>query len=357
MTLAIAAPRRAGGQPHPLGHCTCVSHVDRPWNRPEHWTADEVTYLEAQFGRASDEAIARHLGRTVVGIRLKARRLGLRKKDAGLTATSVAQIFGIDATVVSKVWLRRGLLRSRRPYLQGPNRVHLVMEEEVERFIREHGEYVDIDKMAESPYRDLALAGGRWHSLPDVQRITGRNAHVLSGELSRGRWPARKRGAHWMIHESQLEAISATAGHNGRAASWTARERTLEHRRNVRKGVEQPRPHTLRGRKRSTPIFWRVVPCEPCAGNGRFLAKVARVARPTVQQRVVAYAVRQAGSVDRAAQLLKRAPREVSRLLEAHNARLATLRRRWRPCEACGGKGRVLQNRHELRQLPKGWAA
>ena len=24
--------------PHPLGHCTCRTHVSRPWRRPEHWT-------------------------------------------------------------------------------------------------------------------------------------------------------------------------------------------------------------------------------------------------------------------------------------------------------------------------------
>src|SRR5690349_13969194 len=140
MNLQLTSGRRGGPKPHPLGFCTCESHVDRPWNRSEHWKANEVSYLETHFGLASDESIARHLSRSVVGIRIKAKRLGLRKKDAGYTSRDVAQIFGVDEGTVSKVWIRRhSLLRSRRPYSQGLNRVHLIMESELKRFIREHG--------------------------------------------------------------------------------------------------------------------------------------------------------------------------------------------------------------------------
>lgn len=279
---------------HDLGHCNCKSHADRPWNRPEHWRADEVAYLEARFGRVNDAAIGRHLGRSVVGIRLKAKRLGLRKRDAGMSSRSVAHIFGVDDTTVSKVWIRRGLMRARRgAFRQGVHRMYLVDEAEVERFIWEHGEYVDVDQMPDSVYRDQAVACGRWYATPEVQRLTGRNAHVLSSELLRGRWTARKRGVRWMIHESQIEAIRATAGHR-RLASMQTRERTLEHRRNVRKGIEVPRPHPLRSQGRPLALWWRVESCGPCAGVG---------------------------------------------------------------CDTCDGKGRVMRNRNEFRRLPEEWAA
>lgn len=52
------------GRKHPDGFCTCRHHSAQPWDRPEHWRADEVAYLEGRFGRITDEAIARHLGRT-----------------------------------------------------------------------------------------------------------------------------------------------------------------------------------------------------------------------------------------------------------------------------------------------------
>jgi hypothetical protein len=283
-----------GRKSHALGVCSCASHVDRPWNRSEHWTAADVDYLESRFGLQSDVAIARHLNRSVVGIRLKAKRLGLRKKDAGLTARDVAQIFGVDDTTVSKHWIRDGVLRSKRPYMIGLNKVHLVMEDELERFIREHGECIDIDKMPDSLYRDLALAGGRWYSLPEIQHLTGRNAHVVSSECLRGRWPARKRGQYWYVHESQVDAITATAGLNGRYASPEKRERTLAMRRNVRKGVETPRPHPLLGSGRPEPVWWRRVECPEHRGE---------------------------------------------------------------ECATCGGKGVVLRNRNEIQQLPEGWAA
>ena len=267
------------GQRHAHGHCTCASHSARPWDRPEHWTAAEVAYLEGSYGRRPDAAIARHLGRSALGVRLKAKRLGLHKRDIGFSAREVAAIFGVDDTTVSKVWIRRyGVLRSSRPFRQGPHPIHIVAEAEVLRLIREHPEWIDVDRMPESPYRDLAVAGGRWLPLPEVQRLTGRHAHVLANECVSGRWPTRKRGVRWMVHESTIPAITATAGYAGRYASDEVREETLRHRRDRRKGIERPRPHPMLGRPpaRTTNPRWRVEDCEPCdacAGIGRILRR------------------------------------------------------------------------------------
>ena len=68
---------------HIRGFCTC-RHTAEHWNRPLHWTQKEVAYLEQWFGHLSDERIAQRLGRPVLGIRLKAKRLGLRKRDIGM---------------------------------------------------------------------------------------------------------------------------------------------------------------------------------------------------------------------------------------------------------------------------------
>lgn len=225
---------------HAFG-CRCRRHVDRAWNRPEHWTAAEIAYLEAGFGLRSDAAIAKRLGRSVVGLRLKAKRLGLRKHDHGLTAGGVAEIFGIDPGTVSKVWIRRGLLRARRGYLQGPTRVWVVQEREVERFIRDHGQYVDVDNMPDSIYRDLAEQH-RFYSLPEVVRLTGRHPHALSLALRRGIYRGAKRGTHWYVPAGELPRI-ASRGHLGPASreriSRVRRklDQELELRRNRRKGV------------------------------------------------------------------------------------------------------------------------
>ena len=149
-----------GSKPHPYGFCTC-KHIAPEWNRPKHWTDDEVSYLEQAYGRVSDEHIAQHLGRPVLGIRLKAKRLGIRKRSAGMSASSVAEIFGVDTKTVTS-WIAKGVLKARRGYAVGPNRVWLVSEEAVEAFIRDFGHYVPFGHMLDSYYRDLA-ARNRWY--------------------------------------------------------------------------------------------------------------------------------------------------------------------------------------------------
>jgi hypothetical protein len=228
------------GRKHPFG-CTCRSHVDRPWRRSEHWTIGEVRELEQRFGLVSDEVLARRFKRTIVGIRLKAKRLGLHKRSQAFTGRDVAALFGIDAGTVGKVWVRRGLIASRRPFRQGPHDVHLIDPRAVERFIREHPEYVDVDKMPDSPYRDLA-ARDPWISLPEAHRRTGRDPHKIVGLILAGHVRGRRRGAHWYIPVDDVALIPPLRTRDAIEESWFRRQSLLEVRRNRRKGVELPRP-------------------------------------------------------------------------------------------------------------------
>lgn len=56
---------------HVRGICTCRKR------HPKHWTAAEVDYLERNYGRRTDAAIAKALGRSLDGVDVKAGRLGL----------------------------------------------------------------------------------------------------------------------------------------------------------------------------------------------------------------------------------------------------------------------------------------
>lgn len=224
-----------GARPHPDWACICRTHVARPWNRPEHWTAAEVEYLEARFGGVSDKAIATHLGRSVVGLRLKARRLGLRKRDAGLTASEVARLLGIPCSKDVATWEERGLIRGRRAYPVGLNRVRLYQETAVEVFIRKHGQYVDADRVPDdSPFAAVARAN-RWLSLSEVHHLTGRST-VAEHEIAEGRVRAAKRGTHWYVRADDLPLIRRLRP-DQIDESWWRRQSVLEHRRNVRKGV------------------------------------------------------------------------------------------------------------------------
>lgn len=222
---------------HPYG-CTCQTHVDRPWRRSEHWTKSEVAYLESHWGLLPDAAIVRRLGRSILGIRLKAKRLGLRKRAQGFSARDVAAIFGIDASEVGKVWVRRGYLASRRPFRQGPHPIHVIDPRDVERFIREHPEMFDVEKMPDSPYRDIAEQDP-WISLPEAHRRTGRNPHAIARLIRDGVVRGRKRGTHWYMPAADLSLVPPLRSRDEIEESWFRRQSNLEARRARRKGIRR----------------------------------------------------------------------------------------------------------------------
>lgn len=194
---------------HDLGHCTCRTHVDRPWRRPEHWTAAEVEYLEERFGRSPDEAIARRLRRSVLGVRLKAKRLGLRKRDVGSSARDVAQLLGVEDKLVV-TWVRRGLLRGRAAaFRAGLRRRWVISDQAVERFIVEHGQWIDVERVpADSPYRALAEQH-RWVSVTEAALAAGRSKKFVLWYIRGGLMPARRRGQVWCIPASEAAKIPA----------------------------------------------------------------------------------------------------------------------------------------------------
>lgn len=221
------------GRKHPFG-CTCQTHVDRPWNRAEHWTVAEVAYLESRWGLVPDDVIVRRLGRSIVGIRLKAKRLGLHKRAHGFSAREVAAIFGIDASEVGKAWVRRGLLASRRPFMQGPHPIHVIDPRDVEGFIRDHPEMFDVRKMPDSPYRDVA-ARDPWIGLPEAHRLTGRDPGRIVALIHSGVVRGRHRGTHWFIPSADLALIRPLSSADAIDESWFRRQSVLERRRNRRK--------------------------------------------------------------------------------------------------------------------------
>jgi hypothetical protein len=234
------------GRKHPWG-CTCRTHVDRAWRRSEHWSQADVEFFDRTYGRRTDAAIARHLKRTTVAVRLKAKRLGLHKRTAGFTARSFAQIFGVDSGTVSKVWIRRGLLPARvieqvvvspRLAIAGRRPTYWIIDTKApERFILDHPEWVDVEKMPPSWYRELAAADP-WISLPEAHRRTGRDPSKVVDLILAGTVRGRHRGAHWYIPVADVPKIPRLRGGvEAIEESWFRRQSVLEVRRNRRKGV------------------------------------------------------------------------------------------------------------------------
>ncbi len=126
---------------------------------------------------------------SALGVRLKPKRLGIRKRNIGMTARSVAEIFAVDAKTVTG-WLTKGVLKGKRGYAVGPNLTWLVGEDAVEHFIRTNGQYIDVDRMPDSWYRDLA-SNHRWCSVAEVESRVGQSAHLLVPALKSWRVPRR----------------------------------------------------------------------------------------------------------------------------------------------------------------------
>lgn len=116
----------------------------------------------------------------------------------------------------------------------------LVEDEGIEAFIRDHGQYVDVDKMPDSPFRDLAMQH-RFYSLPEIERLIGKDQASLSTSLRKGVYRGVKRGTHWYVPVDELPKIAGRVLRVGRwmtlAQVRTEREARLERLRNLRKGV------------------------------------------------------------------------------------------------------------------------
>lgn len=168
--------------------------------------------------------------------------MGLHKRDVGLSAHAVAEIFGIDNTTVSKHWIARGLMQAKRTtFRQGPNRMHLVSEASVLRFIDEHAELIDVEKMPDSPYRDRA-ARDPWIGLAEVFQRTGRPHDEVVWLIRSGAIRGRRRGAHWYIPVADLHLVPPLGTPAEVAEAAFRRRSTLEARRAFRKGLRRRSP-------------------------------------------------------------------------------------------------------------------
>lgn len=106
------------------------------------WSQEEIAYLREAFGTVSLTEMARHLGRSPDGVKLKAKRLGLRhRRRRALTPSQIGQLLGLCSKQV-KAWIRRRLLAARlAPTAE--KRIHLVEPEDLVAFLREHPEAWD----------------------------------------------------------------------------------------------------------------------------------------------------------------------------------------------------------------------
>ena len=98
--------------------------------------------------------IARRLQRSVTAVQLKAKRLGLRKRDGAFTARAVALGFGIDDHVVLR-WISSGMLKAQRRNSQRERDMHFISDRALREFVSKHPLEFDMRRVDQLWFIDL----------------------------------------------------------------------------------------------------------------------------------------------------------------------------------------------------------
>jgi hypothetical protein len=151
------------------------------------WTPEEEEWLIERYGLVSDRYIRQKLRRSKTAVLLKAKRLGLTKKQNMFTLQSLGKLFKVDSHKVRQ-WVFDGWLISRRsPWKQGPNAVWIVEAEAVEDFIKQHADKYDRHRINRNDYPFWRNLADEW-AFPD---------EIVLTSVRRG--PYSKQGDQYLI--------------------------------------------------------------------------------------------------------------------------------------------------------------
>lgn len=120
---------------------------------PRHWTPEQNRVFSELAGTRPIAEIATelerrfYLTRTTASLRIQAKRLGISLWQGGYSMRDLEAVFGFDHRVIARHWVKTGHLHGRRWTGRGPNDGWWFEHNEVERFIREHGWFVDLARM------------------------------------------------------------------------------------------------------------------------------------------------------------------------------------------------------------------
>jgi hypothetical protein len=112
------------------------------------WSETDLDYLRANVHRTGWKRLATRLGRTIVAVKLKAKRLHLLKVAGdGYTAHRLAGLIGCDGHKVDR-WIARGMLAATRRQtdrvsVQGGD-AWLITDRAVREFLRDYPEEIDL---------------------------------------------------------------------------------------------------------------------------------------------------------------------------------------------------------------------
>lgn len=108
------------------------------------WTEEDLAYLHAPLATMPLTRLARRLGRTVVSVRLKAKRSGITTRTAGgYTARDLSRLLGCDVHAVTR-WIDRGWRQARRRHMDKTHAEYGLSHKAVKTCIVRYTQHVDL---------------------------------------------------------------------------------------------------------------------------------------------------------------------------------------------------------------------
>jgi transposase-like protein len=114
-----------------------------------HWTAEENDYLQDKWGVISIKGIAKHLGRSVNAVKLKAQRAGLgdaRMNFGGITVCQLGRALGREYSIM-KNWITRYGMPAKRKIFASEHRVLIISYEDFWKWAEQHKELLNLAKL------------------------------------------------------------------------------------------------------------------------------------------------------------------------------------------------------------------
>ena len=122
------------------------------------WSAQEVEYLQENFGRLALATLAYHLpGRSVTAVKIKGQRLGLRRsvREGWFTMLEVCQILGLDHHATQR-YRELGILKATRE-CDRPGSMWRIATQDLRQFIADHAYDLHGRNVQLGPLVDLLL--------------------------------------------------------------------------------------------------------------------------------------------------------------------------------------------------------
>lgn len=113
------------------------------------WTAAELEFLEEKWGVLSIKAIAKHLNRSIEGVRIKAQRTGLsdaRFSGDGITLNQLAKALNTEYSVL-KYWCRHNGFPAKPKVFAISNRVLVVQYHDFWKWAESHKNLINLARL------------------------------------------------------------------------------------------------------------------------------------------------------------------------------------------------------------------